>query len=149
RLHECAQPARRGGEVRGEDALELEERLVVERDTVEIADRDAAEPQAGAHRVAREVRVVAAAGEPLLLRGGRDLPLLQQARRGVVVVRRDPEDVHPARTANATKRAPAEPATPKWPCPRRTRCASPARNVAVLSRPERSTVVMRSSPSSR
>jgi len=46
RLHERAKPARRDGEVRLENALELEQRLVIEGDILDIGDADAALAQA-------------------------------------------------------------------------------------------------------
>ena len=46
RLDERRQPERRGGEIGLEDALELEERLVVEGGEIEVRRRDAASLQA-------------------------------------------------------------------------------------------------------
>jgi len=92
---EGADPARRAGEVRLQEALELEERLVVEADRVHLVGPDAADLQAGGNRVAGELRVVLDAGETLLLGGRDDLAVPHEAGGGVVVPRTDSEDVHP------------------------------------------------------
>src|SRR5204862_6495357 len=88
---ERLEAARRKGEVSLEQPLELEERLVVEGDEVDLGGARAARFEAGTDRVVREARVVLLAGEALFLRGGGHLPLDEQRRRGVVVVRRDAE----------------------------------------------------------
>src|SRR5690606_39397959 len=73
--------------------VELQERLVVERDPVEVGGLDPGAVEAVADGVPREVRVVLLAREALLLRRGDDLAVPQEAGGGVVVVRRDAENV--------------------------------------------------------
>src|SRR4029079_15834156 len=64
---------RREGEIGLEQPLELEERLVVDRDEVDLGRPRARRLQARGDRVVREARVVLLAREALFLRGGRDL----------------------------------------------------------------------------
>ena len=87
-------PARRERQVGLEQALELEERLVVERHVVEIfgANRACAGSSA---RHCRKARVVLAAREALLLRRADDAPSRTSSRR-VVIERGDAEDLHGA-----------------------------------------------------
>ena len=66
-------PLRRIGEVGLEQPLELDERLVVEDDVVDVVERDLAFAQAILDRVGREVGVVLLAREALFLRGRDDL----------------------------------------------------------------------------
>ena len=75
-----------------EDAVELEQRLVVKRDEVELLDADAGLAQAGLDRVLGKIGHGASPGESLLLRGGDELAVVEQARGGVVIVGRDAED---------------------------------------------------------
>jgi hypothetical protein len=91
---ERAEAARREGEVGLEQPLELEERLVVEGDVVDLGELRAGRFQAGADRLVREGRVVLLAREALFLRGGDHLAVAQQRRGAVVVVRGDAEDSH-------------------------------------------------------
>jgi hypothetical protein len=92
-LHERREAPGCDGEVSLEDAIELEERLVIEGDAVERVHGDARLAQTSPDGVVREAGVVLHPAEALLLRGGHDLSIAQQARRGVVVVRRDSEVV--------------------------------------------------------
>ena len=88
-----AEAARREGEVGLEEPLELEERLVVEGDGVERRRRSS--PASGrqyATACAREAGVVLLAREALLLRGGDDLAVDDEAGGRVVVEGRDAED---------------------------------------------------------
>ena len=71
--------AGREREIGLEQPLELEERLVVERDMVDLAERDAALRQAIGERVMRETRIVLLAREALLLGGGDDLRRRRQS----------------------------------------------------------------------
>jgi len=80
--------------VRLEDALELEEGLVVEGDVRHVGHPDARLPQACAHRVDRKGLVVALSREALLLGGGHDAPVVQQAGGRVVVIGGDTQDEH-------------------------------------------------------
>ncbi len=82
---EQLEAARRVGEVGLEQAVELQERLVVEGDVVEVTRRDAGFVEAVAHRVRGKVVVVLLAGEALLLRGRDDRPVAHQAGRAVVI----------------------------------------------------------------
>ncbi len=93
RLQERAEPGGHDAQVGLEDALELEKRLVVEANVCQIGRLDVRLPQTIAGRVHGERRVTLLAGEALLLRGGHDLAVPQQAGGAVVVEGRDPEDV--------------------------------------------------------
>ncbi len=86
--------ARRVGDVGLEDAVELEERLVVEGDQVELAGGDPAFLQAVVDGVLREVEVVLLAREALFLGGRDDAPVLDEAGGAVVVESGDSENVH-------------------------------------------------------
>ena len=99
-------PGRRDAEIRLEDALELEERLVVEADVGEVGDGDAGHSEAVLDRPRRKRGITLLAGEPLLLPGGDDLPVADQTRRAVVVERRESEDVRIAHAINGLWTAP-------------------------------------------
>jgi hypothetical protein len=96
--HEQLEAPRRVGDIGLEQAIELEQRLVVEGDVVEIILADAPFAEAVGDRVLREPVVVLLAREALFLGGGDDPTVLHQAGGAVVVVRRDPEDVHRSRS---------------------------------------------------
>jgi hypothetical protein len=93
RHHERAEPLRHHAQIRLEDALELEQRLVVEADVVQILRLDARRLQAVLHRARREIRISLLPGEPLLRAGSDDLAVLHQGGGAVVVVSGDPENV--------------------------------------------------------
>ena len=92
RLEERPKPLRRVGEVGLEQALELQERLVVEADVVQLLGGHARLAQAVGDGLGGEVVVVLLAGEALFLRRGDDRAVDQQGRGGVVVERRDPQN---------------------------------------------------------
>jgi hypothetical protein len=94
RLQERRQRAGERRQVGEQNALELEQRLVVEADVVHLVDGDAGVLETVLDRVEGKILVVADARETLLLRGGDDLPVLEQAGGRVVVVARDAENVH-------------------------------------------------------
>src|SRR5206468_5942758 len=97
---EGAEPARRDAAVVLEQALELEQRLVVEADVVELFRPELPLREAVGDGVAREGGVVLLAREALLLRRRHDLAVADEARRRVVIVGRDAEDGrHGIRTA--------------------------------------------------
>ena len=75
--------------VRVENALELEQGLVVKPDVRQVARRDATGAQAVLNRASGKRRVPFLAAETLLLRCRDDLPVPQQASGAVVVERRD------------------------------------------------------------
>src|SRR5581483_211384 len=81
------------GDIGFDEAVELDERFLVEPDEVEVACREARLAQAVGDRVCRESRVVLPAREALLLRGGNDSAVLDKAGGAVVIVRRDAKDV--------------------------------------------------------
>ena len=93
RLDERAEPARRGGDVRFEEAFEFEKRLVIKRHHIEIRRLDASLAQAVGDRVLGERGVSLVAREPLLLRRRDDAPVPHEAGGGVMIPARDPEDV--------------------------------------------------------
>ena len=86
---EQLEAAGREGRVGLEDAVKLEQRLVVERDEVEFFGADPAFRKAVVDRMAREARVVLPATEALFLCRRDDLPVNHQASSAVVVVRGD------------------------------------------------------------
>src|SRR5262249_42971693 len=93
-----------------DEPLELEQRLVVEADIVDVADADAALAQAVGDGMVGEPGVVLLASEALLLRRGDDVAVAREAGRRVVVERRDAENRgHGAlRTAAGSAAAPPE-----------------------------------------
>lgn len=90
----AAEPARSEGEIGLDQPLELEERLFVEDDAVELRGRDARFAQAISDCVGREAGVVLAPREALLLRGRDDPAVLDKAGGAVVIPGRYAEDVH-------------------------------------------------------
>ena len=92
RLPERSEPAGRVGEIGLEQPLELEQRLVVEGDVIELVGADSAALEAERDRLRREAVVVLPPGETLFLRGGHDVPVHDQRRRRIVVERRDSQD---------------------------------------------------------
>ena len=87
------EPLRCHAEVGLQNALELEERLVVEADEVQLRRCDAADGEAVPGCLEGKRRVPLLAGEALLLRRRDDLAVPQQTRRAVVIERREPKDV--------------------------------------------------------
>src|SRR5262249_9742134 len=77
-----------------EDPLELEHRLLIEDDRVELFRLDAAVLEAPLDCRDRKRGVVLAAREPFLLDGADRNAVHGERRRRVVVVRRDAEDAH-------------------------------------------------------
>ena len=86
-------PLRGERQVGLQQALELDQRLVVEADVAEIAESDPAFAQAVAHRVDRESRIVLLPGEALLLGRRDDLAVAHEACRAVMVEGGDAEDI--------------------------------------------------------
>jgi len=100
RLHRRAQAARRHGQIGLQDAVELEQRLVVEDHAAQIgAVGDAAFGEAVAHGVVGEPFVVLLAREALFLRRGDDPPFVDQAGRRIVVIATDAQELHRIKTA--------------------------------------------------
>src|SRR6185503_5837999 len=92
-LEERGKAAGSDAEIRFQDPLELEQRLVVERDAVELARPEADRGQAVVDRAGGKGRVTLLPGEPFLLRGRDDVTVAQQARGAVVIERGNSEDV--------------------------------------------------------
>ncbi len=91
---EGVEAARREGKVCLEQALELQERLVVESYVVDVGKLEAGRIQAVLHGVFRKARVVLLAREALLL-GGTDQLTIRDQRGGAVMVEgRDSQDPH-------------------------------------------------------
>ena len=82
-------------EIGFEQPFELEERLVVERDMIDVGEADAGLGQAIGDGVMRETGIVLLAGEALLLGGGDDLSVDDQCRGAIVVERGQSENSHP------------------------------------------------------
>ena len=89
---ERPEPARGEGEVRLEQPLELQERLVVEADVVERLRGNPRLVETIANRMDGEPVVVLPAGESLFLCRGHDVSVDHQCRRRVVVEGRDAQD---------------------------------------------------------
>ena len=85
RGEERAESEGRARDRRLEQAFELEERLLVEHDRVELRDIDAAFAKAVLDRAPREAVVVLSSRKALLLRRGHDATVADQGRRAVVV----------------------------------------------------------------
>ena len=77
---------RRAGEVGLEQALELEEGLVVEDHRVEVGKRETRGLEAPARRHGGEVGIVATAREAFFLRGRDHVSVDDQGRRSVVII---------------------------------------------------------------
>ena len=106
-LAERAERPREGGDVGGEHPLELQERLVVEADGVELLGADAGLPQDVLDGAGGEAGVVLLAREALFLAGRHDHAVLQEGGRGVVVVGADAEDVFAQNWCLAAARGPS------------------------------------------
>src|SRR5262249_48808116 len=91
---ERPQAAWREREIGLEQALELEERLVVEDNVVDLIQRHAGLAQTVLDRVRREARGVLLARESLFLSRRRDTAVLDQRGRAVVIEGRDAKDPH-------------------------------------------------------
>ena len=85
---------RRIGNVSLEKALELEQRLVVEHDQVELAARDLRLCEAILDRVLGETIVVLLSGKPFFLGRRDDVAVTNQGGSTIVIVSRDSENVH-------------------------------------------------------
>jgi hypothetical protein len=82
---EAAVTARRKREIRLQQPLELQERLLVEDHVIDVGCPEARVLQAEPDSLRREARIVAPPGESLLLRGGHDATV-DDERGGTVVV---------------------------------------------------------------
>ena len=92
RLAERLEPTRRVRQVGFEQALELEQRLVVERDVVEAVGAKTAALEAEGDRLFGKAVVVLPAGKTLFLGGGHDVAVHDQRGRRIVVERRNSEN---------------------------------------------------------
>ena len=77
---------------RDQHSLDLRKGVLVEDHRVELVGSEAGDLEAREGCATWESGVVLHQREPLLLRRRDDLPVDDQRRRGVVVVRRDPQD---------------------------------------------------------
>src|SRR5438067_1141462 len=94
----------RKGHVGFEQALELEERLIVEHDMIDVAERDLALLQAIGERMMREPGIVSLAAKALLLGGSDDVPIDNKRCCTVVIECRQPKNPH-APVLKDTRRA--------------------------------------------
>src|SRR5262249_33007738 len=85
--------ARSRHEVRVEEALELQERLVVKDDVIDLSDRNSGFRKAVFDRTERQRRVVTLPREALFLGRGDDLAVTKQASGAIVIERGKAEDV--------------------------------------------------------
>src|SRR2546425_5416987 len=86
------EPAWRKRQIRLDQPLKLQERLVVEDDAIHAAQPGAALGQAVADRVGGKPGIVLLAREAFLLRRSNDLAVLDQCRSAVMVKRGNPEN---------------------------------------------------------
>ena len=93
RRHERAQAPRREGKIGFQQALEFEQRLVVEDDPIDVLHSKAALLQAEIHRAGGKGSVVLLAREPLLLGGSAQASVRNQSRGAVVIIGRDAQNV--------------------------------------------------------
>ena len=93
RFQKRDEPPRCNTDVGLQDPLELEKRLVVEADVVEIRRGDSCGAEAVANRVLWKGGVAFLTCEAFLLGGGHDLTVGHQACRAVVIKGRDTEDI--------------------------------------------------------
>ncbi len=91
---ERPEATRREGDIGLEQALKLQERLVVEGHVVDGAQADAGFLQAIGNRGPGKAGIVLLAGEPLLLRRGDDAAIVDQVGGAVVIERGDSEYPH-------------------------------------------------------
>src|SRR5205823_4199234 len=94
--NERAEAAWRITKIRFQQAIELQQRLIVKDDTVERAQIDGARIDARSDRVRREAIIVLATRKTLLL-GRRDyVAVVDQGRRAIMKVGGDTEYLHAA-----------------------------------------------------
>src|SRR5579871_1267283 len=91
---ERSQSAWRIGEIRFEQPLELQERLVVKNNKIDIAERAAGLYQAILGRVRWKSGIVLLAREALLLRGRDNFAIAHQRRGAVVIKSGDSQNLH-------------------------------------------------------
>ncbi len=89
---ERAKAARRVGEIRLDQPIELQQRLVVEADVVDVGGRQPCRAQAVVDRLHGKPFIVFLAGEALFLRRGDHIAVDEQRGRGVVIERGNSED---------------------------------------------------------
>src|SRR5688500_1992706 len=80
-----------------QDPLELQERLVVEDDLVEVLEIASARVKAVSNRAGWEARIMLQAGESFLLHCGNQGPIMHKCRSAVMIEGRDAENLHPLR----------------------------------------------------
>src|SRR6266436_8170027 len=91
---EGREPAGGEREVRLQEALEFQERLVVEDDVIHLGEAAAALSEAILDRMDGKTCVVLLSYEPFLLGGRYDTPVIDEGRRAVVIKGRDAQDAH-------------------------------------------------------
>src|SRR5262245_22697080 len=91
---ERSKAGRREREIGLQQAFELEERLVVEHDVVDVVQSGTRGLQAVAERMMREAGIVLLAREALLLGGRDDAAVLDESGRAVVIECRESENAH-------------------------------------------------------
>src|SRR5262245_40285156 len=93
---ERSKAGRRERQIGLQQAFELEERLVIEHDIVDVVQSGSCGLQAVAERVMREAGIVLLAREALLLGGRDDAAVLDEGGCAVVIECREPENAHSA-----------------------------------------------------
>ena len=97
---EGSEPAGGEGQVGLQEALELEEGLVIEDDVVHLSEAASARLKAILDRMAGEARVVLLSREAFFLGCRHDAPVLNERCRAVVVESRDAQNAHATRPQN-------------------------------------------------
>src|ERR1700730_11639986 len=101
---ERGKPPRREGEIGLEQPFELDKRLLVKNDVIELVESQAALVETIANGKLGIARVLLFAGKPLFLRRSNDMTVLDQRRSTVVIKGRDPENAHPATPFSSKQR---------------------------------------------
>src|ERR1700681_723374 len=105
RFRERRKPRRCVIEVGFEQAIELENRFIVEADLIELLDGESSLFETELDGARREARIVFDASEALLLSCRDDLAVNDDARCGIVIERRDSEDSGHRTLSTTTGRA--------------------------------------------
>src|SRR5215510_5283431 len=77
-----------------QQALELQERLVIKRDVIDLVQPDAGFAETVGDGMPRKTGVVPLPAEPLLLRSGNDTPVLHESGRAVMIEGGNAQDPH-------------------------------------------------------
>ena len=94
RVSKRIEATRRKSQVGFQQPVELQERLVVEGDEVQLARLQTADGQTSPDSLQRKGRIVLDAGKTFFLGSGDDTAVNHQGRGSIVVISREPQDAH-------------------------------------------------------